>query len=159
MDHGSTRGVMFVKNLMAVGKSLILASSLLLLNQCASHTVAVDSQSTFKSVETVYDKNTSSANYVANFLKYKFYMLDDEDKEKQKTAIYFALNNLDNDIVTNWYNNRTEAQGQVKIVSSYPQGSGYCRVIFSQLIYRGKERSFSETACLEMGHSGWRFIK
>jgi surface antigen len=150
---------MFVKNLMAVGKSLILVSSLLLLNQCASHTVAVDSQSTFKSVETVYDKNTSSANYVANFFKYKFYMLDDEDKEKQKTAIYFALNNLDNDIVTNWYNNRTEAQGQVKIVSSYPQGSGYCRVIFSQLIYRGKERSFSETACLEMGHSGWRFIK
>jgi len=110
-------------------------------------------------VETVYDKNTSSANYVANFFKYNYYMLNDEDKDKQKTAIYFALNNLDNNIVTKWYNNRTEAQGQVKIVSSYPQGSGYCRVIFSQLIYKGKERSFSETACLEMGHSGWRFIK
>ena len=59
---------MFVKNLMAVGKSCSLAISLLLiLNQCASHTVAVDSQSTYKSVETVYTKNMSSANYLANF--------------------------------------------------------------------------------------------
>jgi surface antigen len=121
--------------------------------------VAVDSQSTYKSVETVYSKNMSSANYVANFFKYKFYMLDDEDKEKQKTAIYYALNNLDHDVMTSWYNNRTEAQGHVKIVSSYPQGGGYCRVIFSQLIHKGKERSFSETACLDIAHSGWRFIK
>ncbi len=150
---------MFVKNLMAVGKSLILAGSLLLLNQCASHTVAVDSQSTYKSVETVYSKNMSSANMINNFLKFNFYMLGDEDKERQKTAIYYALNNLDHDVVTSWYNNNTNAQGHVKIVSSYPQGSGYCRVIFSQLIYKGKERSFSETACQDIAHQGWRFIK
>ena len=150
---------MFVKNLMAVGKSLILAGSLLLLNQCASHTVAVDSQSTYKSVETVYDKNTSSANYLANFFKYNYYMLNDEDKDKQKTAIYFALNNLDHDVVTTWYSKNSQAQGHVKIVSSYPQGSGYCRVIFSQLIYKDKERSFSETACTDIAHTGWRFIK
>jgi surface antigen len=121
--------------------------------------VAVDSQSTYKSVETVYSANMSSANYLANFFKYKFYMLDDEDKERQKTAIYYALNNLDHDVVTSWYNNKTEAQGHVKIVSSYPQGAGYCRVIFSQLIHKGRQRSFSETACVDMSHSGWRFIK
>ena len=63
---------MCVKNSMVAGKSLILAISLLLLNQCASHTVAVDSQSTYKSVETVYSSNMSSANYLANFFKYKF---------------------------------------------------------------------------------------
>ena len=93
---------MFVKNLMAVGKSLILAGSLLLLNQCASHTVAVDSQSTYKSVETVYDKNTSSANYLANFFKYKYYMLNVEYKDNQYTDIYFALINLVLDVVTTW---------------------------------------------------------
>ena len=86
-------------------------------------------------------------------------MLNDEDKDKQKTAIYFALNNLDHDVVTTWYSKNSQAQGQVKIVSSYPQGSGYCRVIFSQLIYKGKERSFSETACTDIAHTGWRFIK
>lgn len=150
---------MFVKNLMAAGKSFTLAISLLLLNQCASHTVAVDSQSTYKSVETVYSKNMSSANYMANFFKYNYYMLNDEDKDKQKTAIYFALNNLDHDVVTSWYSKDSQAQGHVKIVSSYPQGAGYCRVIFSQIVYKGKERSFSETACLDMAHSGWRFIK
>ena len=150
---------MCVKNSMVAGKSLILAISLLLLNQCASHTVAVDSQSTYKSVETAYSSNMSSANYLANFFKYKFYMLDDEDKERQKTAIYYALNNLDHDVVTSWYNNKTEAQGHVRIVSSYPRGSGYCRVIFSQLIHKGRERSFSETACVDASHPGWRFNK
>jgi surface antigen len=144
---------------MAAGKSLTLAISLLLLNQCASHTVAVDSQSTYKSVETVYSKNMSSANYLVNFFKYNYYMLNDEDKEKQKTAIYFALNNLDHDVVTSWYSKDSQAQGHVKIVSSYPQGAGYCRVIFSQIVYKGKERSFSETACVDVGHPGWRFIR
>lgn len=150
---------MFVKNLMAVGKSLSLAGSLLLLTQCATHTVAVDSQSTYKSVETVYSTNMSSANYLTNFLKFNYYMLSAEDKDKQKTAIYFALNNLDHDVVTSWYSNNSEAQGHVKVVSSYPQGSGYCRVIFSHLIHKGRERSFSETACVDISHSGWRFIK
>jgi len=101
----------------------------------------------------------SSANYLANFFKYNYYMLNDEDKDKQKTAIYFALNNLDHDVVTSWYSKNSQARGHVKIVSSYPQGAGYCRVIFSQIVYKGKERSFSETACLDMAHSGWRFIK
>jgi len=153
---------MCVKNLMAVGKSFAIASSLLLLGHCATAPtvqVPVEPRSSHSSVETVYNSELSTPSVITNFLRFHYYMLPEEDKLTQRESIFFALNNLDHDVVTSWYNSKNNTQGHVKVVSSYPTGSGYCRVILSQIIYKGKQRSFSETACLNSTTQSWIFTK
>ena len=76
-----------------------------------------------------------------------------------KSKVFFALNNLQNGEMTRWYNGNTGAQGAVKVSMTYPQGSGYCRVIMSQIIYNNKQRDFKETACINAVDNSWRFIR
>ena len=73
--------------------------------------------------------------------------------------MFFALENVDNGASTSWYNNETGTNGTVMVVSTYPMGSGYCRVVLSRLNYKGKMRDFKETACRESCHNGWRFLR
>ena len=61
--------------------------------------------------------------------------------------------------VPGWINGKNDTFGLVKIVSSYPHGSGYCRVIFTQISKKGKVRDFSETACKDVAYRGWQFIR
>jgi len=153
---------MCVKNSMVAGKLFAIASSLLLLTNCATSPtvqVSLEPRSSHSSVETVYNSELSTPSVVTNFLKFHYYMLPEEDKLSQREAIFFALNNLDHDVVTSWYNNKNNTQGHVKVVSSYPTGSGYCRIFLSQIIYKGKQRSFSETACLSNASQSWIFTK
>ena len=42
---------------------------------------------------------------------------------------------------------------------TYPQGSGYCRVLMSQIVYKGKKRDFKETACINSVDNTWRFVR
>lgn len=103
------------------------------------------------------ENSTSLAVYaVENFFITTKYGLDDVQKYKQNTAVHTALETGDYGQVFEWYE-RT-AMGQVKVVHGYPQGSGFCRVIYSQITVKGKSRHFEETACKEAGHQGWRFI-
>ena len=66
----------------------------------------------------------------------------EEDKKKQQQAIFYALDNLPEGEIIRWHNEDNNSWGRVKIVSSYPQGSGYCRIIFSQISKKGKIRDF-----------------
>ena len=52
-----------------------------------------------------------------------------------------------------------DTHGFVKIVASYPHGSGYCRVVFTQIQKKGKARDFKETACKDVSYRGWQFIR
>ena len=45
------------------------------------------------------------------------------------------------------------------IWASYPHGSGYCRVVFTQIQKKGKARDFKETACKDVSYRGWQFIR
>jgi surface antigen len=82
-----------------------------------------------------------------------------EDKQQQQEAVFYALNNADNGEVVEWFNVKNNTQGKVKPVQTYPQGSGYCRTLFSAISVKNKSRTFTETACIEGGHEGWRFIR
>mgnify|MGYP001231313068 FL=1 len=117
------------------------------------------SNSTISSVQSTYQPANSYVGIIANFTQWQWYRLPLEDRKSQEEAMYFALNNVDNGESTSWYNNSTGTNGRVLVLSSYPAGSGYCRVVISRLNYKGKMRDFKETACKEMGHENWRFIR
>ena len=149
---------MFVKNLMAVGKLCIILTSLLLISCGTTTNNEFNSKSTYLSTEDNYNSGVNGVTLASNFLKYKFFSLSKEDKKKQQQAVFFALDNLLEDEIIRWYNDRNNSWGKIKVVSSYPQGSGYCRVIFSQISNKGKIRDFKETACKDTSYQGWLFI-
>ena len=85
------------------------------------------------------------------------YGLDRAQKAQQNAAVYTALDS-DYGRVVSWYDR--DAMGQVKAVHGYPQGRGYCKVIYSAVTVRGKVRQFEETACQNHYDSrGWKFVR
>jgi len=149
----------FVKSLTAVGKSLIiLISSVLFLSACGT-TSNTNSRSTYASTNADYSSPSSSIVVAMNYLKWSTHKMTAWDQKQQEQAVFFALNNLKAGEVTNWYNGNTGARGQVRVAMSYPQGSGYCRVLQSEIYYNGKDRNFQETACINAVDNTWRFVR
>ena len=50
------------------------------------------------------------------------------------------------------------AFGAAKAVHGYPQGSGFCKVIYTTVKVNNRQRAYEDTACKEAGHEGWRFV-
>ena len=115
------------------------------------------SQTANASVQSTYQPTNGYVGILVNLTKWHWYRLPIEDRLKQERALYFALDNSENGQTTSWYNNTTGTNGVVQILSTYPQGSGYCRTVATRLLYKGKYRNFKEIACKETGHRGWRF--
>ena len=149
---------MFVKNLMALGKWLILGSSLIL-TACGTTSSTNKSLSSQKSVSHNYTHAGTGVEIWYNFVRNSMGKLDKEDQHKQDKAVFFALNNLEEGKVVAWHNMKQDTHGFVKIVMSYPHGSGYCRVVFTQIQKKGKARDFKETACRDVAYQGWQFIR
>lgn len=151
--------VTYVKSLMAVGKSLIILSSIALLSACNTTGNYNNSASTYASVHDDYQNVNGSMVLAMNYFKWSTHRMDKHDRKRQEQAVFFALNNLQNGEVTNWYNGDTGASGKVRVAMSYPQGSGYCRVLHSEIYYNGKARNFQETACINAVDNSWRFVR
>jgi len=151
----------FVKNLMANGKSLaILITSILFLTACQTGTqFHHTSHSTIASTEKYYHPGNSTITVAMNAIKWNASMMNDYDRKQQENAVFFALNNLKTGEVTRWYNGNTGARGAVKVSMTYPQGSGYCRVLMSQIVYNNRTRDFSETACINSTDNTWQFVR
>jgi len=148
----------FVKNSTAVGKYFIILSSLILAG-CSTHTFTDNSVSTYASAKKDYNPANGSIALATNLFSWNVSRMDKYDRKQQENAVFFALNNLENGEVTRWYNGNTGAQGAVKMAMSYPQGSGYCRVIMSEIRYNSRNRDFVETACINAVDNSWRFIR
>jgi len=82
------------------------------------------------------------------------YGLDTVQKQKQNAALYAALESGYGEQFE-WY--ERDAKGSVKAVHGYPQGSGFCKVVYSLVTVKGRSKHFEETACLKVGYEGWRF--
>lgn len=149
---------MLVKNLMALGKWLILSSSLFI-TACGTTTSVNKSISTDKSVSHNYTHAGTGVEVFYNFMRHNMGKLTKEDSEKQNQAVFFALDNLEEGKVVSWHNVKQDTHGFVKIVMSYPNGSGYCRVVFTQIQKKSKIRDFKETACRDVAYQGWQFIR
>ena len=149
------------KNLMVVGKSLIILTiSVGLLSACsAQNTLNHTTASAYASTKSNYQPVDTSVGALINYMSWNINRMEPYDQQQQEQAVFFALQNLQNGQVTRWYNGNTGAQGAVQVAMTYPQGSGYCRVIMSQIIYNGKQRDFKETACINAVDNSWRFIR
>ena len=154
-----------VKGWTARGKLLILAiTSISILSGCSSTNFYASNSSHYPAFDNYLTGNLinpANAVYglVHNIAAYNYYGMNADDKQKQQEAVFYALNNADNGEVVEWYNEKANTYGKVKPVQSYPQGSGYCRTLFSLISVKNKTRTFTETACVEGGHEGWRFIR
>ena len=144
-----------MKNLTAVGKSLILTVTLGSLIGCASQPMQ-QSESIRRSA-SVYTSGTgvNALDLIIGMSKYDYFSLTENQKRQQNAAVYAALES-DYGVVYDWYD--SNARGAVKTVHGYPIQSGTCRVVYSMIQVKGKERHFEETACTSSGHKGWRFI-
>jgi surface antigen len=148
--------------IMKAVNGILLLALISILGACSS-TSGVQTynttDTTTSSVQSTYQPANGYVGVVVNLTKWHWYRLPAEDRMKQEQAVYFALDNVENGDGTSWYNNNTGSNGEVIVVSTYPMGSGYCRVMLSKLNYKGKLRHFKETACRETGHEGWRFLR
>ena len=147
---------------MRVVNGILLLALISLLGACSS-TTGVQTYNTSdtasSSVQSSYQPSNGYVGVIVNLTKWHWYRLPANDRLKQEQAMYFALDNSENGQSTSWYNNDTGTNGEVIVASTYPMGSGQCRVVMSKLIYKGKLRHFKETACRGTGHEGWRFIR
>jgi surface antigen len=144
-----------VKNQTALGKFLTLTVLLGSLGACASHSPYTSNSVNYAPVHSNVPGHQLGI-ILYNLGKYSSLRLSPEQKQKQTTAVYSALEGEYGDVY-NWYEHT--AMGSVKAVHGYPQGSGYCKVIYSTVTNKGSSRNFTETACKEAGHDGWRFIR
>lgn len=139
-----------------VGRLLTVCILISLLGGCASRDQTYVSHSVKSSANNSYLPNKSYVSVVSNFFKWEMNKLPYEDQVKQEQAVFFALDNSNEGEVIEWYSDHSS--GKVSVMMSYPQGSGYCRVIFSQINYKNKSRDFKETACRN-GSSDWKFLR
>jgi len=144
-----------VKNQTAVGKFLTLTVLLGSLGACASHSPYTSDSVNYAPIHSNQQGHQLGI-ILYNLGKYSSVRLSAEQKQKQTTAVYSALEG-DYGQVYNWY--EQTAMGSVKAVHGYPQGSGFCKVIYSTVTKKGSSRNFTETACKEHDTRGWRFIR
>jgi surface antigen len=143
-----------VKNLTVVLKSLILMATLGSVVGCSTVT-PYQSESVRRPAVGVTHTTSGIVNAVSVMVTNVQFGLSDTQKEKQNAAVYTALNSEYGQVIQ-WY--ERDAMGAVKAVHGYPQGSGYCKVIYSMITVKGRSRHFEETACTGAGHQGWRFV-
>ena len=148
---------------MVVGKLSIILSTSIILAGCGvtsnPKNLVYNSHSTYASANTDYSNPTSTMSTISNYFKWSVNRMDAYDRKQQEHAVFFALNTLPPGEKTSWYNGNTGAHGTVQVAMSYPQGSGYCKTIMSQINYNGKTRDFSETACVNSVDNTWRFVR
>ena len=143
-----------MKNLTALGKFLILTVLLGSITACG--TLPQQSESIRRSASVDYYQGTTSLLFALNLLEWQSHTLTDEQKRKQTSAVYAALES-DYGTVYNWY--EEDARGSVKAVHGYPINSGYCRVIYTLIEVKGKSRHFEETACQSSAtQNEWRWV-
>lgn len=145
-----------MKNLTALWKLLILTVMLGSLTACNT-TSPYNSQTIRQPVVKGPNAGVGLlASAISNVYVSSVYGLDDAQKAQQNAAVYTALES-DYGRVISWYDR--DAMGHVKAVHGYPQGRGYCKVIYSAVTVRGRTKQFEETACQNHYDSrGWKFV-
>lgn len=146
-----------MKSLTVVWKSLILTATLSSLAACSTVTPYQSKSVTQPTVKGPGAEVGLVMYALGDLYTSSVYGLDEEQKLQQDAAVHTALENEYGRVVS-WYDR--DAMGHVKAVHGYPEGRGYCRVIFSSITVRGRSKEFTETACREYYDSrGWRFIR
>jgi surface antigen len=84
--------------------------------------------------------------------------LSKQDLDNHKQAVNHALNNLDNGETVTWRSIIDDADGQVRIVYTWPASGTVCRRIYSFIRINDKANSYQDTACLNTNRRTWTFV-
>ena len=90
------------------------------------------------------------------FLRFR---LKKEEKKMHKSAVFFMLNNAGNGEIVSWYSDKRLANGKVRVIHSYPTGSGLCRTYQAYIKVNGTERHTTNNACKTNWNITWAFYK
>jgi len=136
-----------VKNLMALGKSLILASLI----------------STSVYANEVWDPKFfeyRSNGIISRIIDFSFgwnKKLSAEQKLAYHQSVIHALEYAENGEKVSWY--RNNASGYSKPVMTWPVSAGYCRRLHLSVIAHGKHKSMAVSACYNNVHSNWTWFR
>ena len=86
-----------------------------------------------------------------------FKTLDDDQKSAYYQSITHAVMYAENGQKVEWY--QSNASGYSVPVMTWPNGSGYCRRIYIQVIAYNTERAMHRTACFSNPNTKWVWIR
>ena len=69
------------------------------------------------------------------------------------------LDNAKNLEIVSWYSKERLANGKVRVIHSYPTGSGVCRTYQAYIKVNGTERHMTNNACKKRWNFTWVFYK
>lgn len=146
-----------MKSLMVHLRSLTLTATIISLAACSSVTPYQSSSVSSPVVTAPTGGGSMIVSAVQSIYITNQYSLNKRQKRLQSQAVYASLD-ADYGKVTHWY--EQDAMGAVKAVHGYPNGVGFCRIVFSAITVKGTTRQFEETACKKhYEDSHWYFIK
>ena len=94
------------------------------------------------------------------FLNFRFYsppFFTSKEANLHKSAVFTALNHMKDFEVVSWYSKKRLVNGKVRVIHSYPTGSGLCRTYQAYIKVNGTERHTTNNACKQSYSIGWSF--
>lgn len=129
-----------------------LLTLIFLTSGCATHEPYYGEMSTAKN----YSQPRSITGVLFNIGKHNAYSVPYEGRQKHELCVYHALDNLNIGEECEWATRN--AFGHVQVMSHQPVGSGYCTTLLSSVKYKGKTKTWRDTACLQTASNNWKFI-
>ena len=90
------------------------------------------------------------------FLRFR---LKKDEKKMHKSAVFFMLQSAGNGEIVSWYSKKRLVNGKVRVIHSYPTGSGLCRTYQAYIRVGGTERHMTNNACKKNWSISWSFYK
>jgi surface antigen len=150
---------------MRLYRAIILLTSFLFLQQCATHgvhTVKETQQSireTMPAPMMLSDKELwTMPGMLWNGIQYMRFNLNQKEKMLHQSTVFHSLNNAEIGSTTSWYSKDRLAAGKVRIIHQFPTSAGYCRTYQAYIQVNGASKHFTNNACKDFG-GNWIFLK
>ena len=130
----------------------MVVGKLLMVGIVTSLTACGASNSYYRNMSTAEYQNTNTVyDVVVNWSKHTAYDVPTVDKHRHERCVYFALDTLNLGEECEWHGQGSS--GMVRVVQIEPNT---CRTLFSSLYYKGRHKTWQESACYQRGK--WKFF-
>ncbi len=113
----------------------------------------------FVSMGEIEDFKYSLPAFLWTSSQYMRFRLKKDEKQQHKSAVFYMLENVPNGKTVAWYSKKRLANGKVRVVHSYPTGSGICRIYQAYIKVNGKSKHMTNMACKKNWSPSWSFSK
>mgnify|MGYP001264231811 CR=1 FL=1 len=146
----------------------VWSSILLFLTNCSTGTVTLKKPSSeingslLEMPTPMYlgdDAKYSMPAFLWRTTQYMRFSLNKEEKQLHESAVFFMLDNAKNGEIVSWYSKKRLVNGKVRVIHSYPTGSGLCRTYQAYIKVNGTERHMTNNACKKSWNISWVFYK